>query len=254
MEFIKCDRDDHLLIATLARGKANALNSAMVEELTAVVTDAAASGEVRGVVLASDRPKFFSSGFDVVEVFQYDRERMTTFFGRFIDLYEKMLRLPKPLVAAVSGHAYAGGAFLALACDARVMAEGAFGFALNEINLGMTLPPGMIRLAIQAVGVRSGWDVVVGGKTLSPARALETGLAAEVVAPEEVLECAKARARELAEKPPLAFGVIKQQFLEVTGHHPTGNDREWLPLFIEHWFSAECMQRKEALIQSMRHH
>ncbi len=251
MVYIKCDRDGQLLVVTLARGKANALNGAMVEELTAVVSDAAASGEVRGLVLASDRPRFFSSGFDVVEVFGYDRETMTEFFGRFIDLYEKMLRLPKPLVAAVSGHAYAGGAVLALACDARVMAQGEFGFALNEINLGMALPPGMIRLATHAVGVRSAWDLVVGGKTLTPARAHEIGLAAEVVDPEAVLERAKARARELAEKPPLTFAAVKQQFLEVTGHHATGNDREWLDRFIEHWFSAETMQRKAALIQSM---
>src|SRR6185503_11897386 len=169
-----------LLVVTLARGKANALNSAMVEELTAAFSDAAASEDVKGVVLASDRPKFFSAGFDVVEVFGYDRETMREFFGRFIDLYEKMLRLPKPLVAAVNGHAYAGGAVLALACDARVMVRGEFGFALNEINLGMALPPGMIRLATQAVGVRNAWDMVVGGQTVTAERALEIGLAASV--------------------------------------------------------------------------
>ena len=251
MEFIRCDRDDQLLIVTLSRGKANALNSAMVEELTSVIFAAAANVEVSGIVLASDRPKFFSAGFDVVEVFQYSRERMTEFFGAFIDLYEKMLRLPKPLVAAVSGHAYAGGAFLALACDVRVMAQGKFGFALNEINLGMTLPPGMIRLAVHAAGVRTAWNMVAGGKSVTPERALEIGLAADLAEPEEVLECAKAHARELAEKPPLTFAAIKEQFLAVTGHHPTGNDRAWLGQFIEHWFSAESVQRKDALIQSM---
>ena len=251
MEFIRCERDGQLLVVTMARGKANALNSAMVEELISVIFDAAANVDVAAIVLASDRPKFFSGGFDVVEVFQYDRERMTDFFGRFIDLYEKMLRLPKPLVAAVSGHAYAGGAFLALGCDVRVMADGKFGFALNEINLGMTLPPGMIRLAIHRAGVRTGWDLVAGGKSLTPERSLEVGLAAEVVEPEAVLECAKAHARDLADKPPLTFASIKKHFLAVTGHHPTGNDREWLEHFIDHWFSDETMRRKDALIQSM---
>src|SRR5258706_6185677 len=91
MDFIKCERDGQLMIVTMARGKANALNSAIVDELSGVIGDAAASADVRGVVLASDRPKFFSGGFDVAEVFQYDRETMTEFFGRFIDLYEKML-------------------------------------------------------------------------------------------------------------------------------------------------------------------
>ena len=60
---------------------------------------------------------------------------MTAFFARFVELFERMRRLPKPVVAAMSGHAYAGGAILALACDVRVMADGA-GFALNEVDLG----------------------------------------------------------------------------------------------------------------------
>jgi len=80
----------------------------MVEELISIIGQARSTGAVRAIVLASANPKFFSPGFDVTEVFQYDRERMTEFFGRFIDLYEMMFRLPKPLVAAVSGHAYLG--------------------------------------------------------------------------------------------------------------------------------------------------
>jgi len=80
----------------------------------------------------------------VKEVFQYGREDMTEFFGSFMDLYEGIFRLPKPVVAAVSGHSVAGGSVLALACDERVMAEGPFQFALNEVNLGVVLPPGVI--------------------------------------------------------------------------------------------------------------
>jgi enoyl-CoA hydratase/carnithine racemase len=120
MEFIKCERDGSLLVLKLARGKANALNGAMVEELWAAVSEAAASDEVRAVVLASRSPRFFSGGFDVAEVFRYDRETMTAFFGRFIDLYEGLYHLPKPVVGAISGHAFAGGAVLALTCDLRV--------------------------------------------------------------------------------------------------------------------------------------
>lgn len=251
MEFVTVDRDEELLIITLARGKANPLNAAMVEELTEAMSMADA-GDVRGVVLSSDRPKFFSSGFDVGEVFQYDRVRMTGFFSRFIDLYEGILLLPKPVVAAVSGHAFAGGAVLALACDARVMAEGEFGFALNEVNLGVVVPPGFVRMAIAAVGVTNAREVILEGKTLSPERALEMGLADAVVKPEAVLERAVARARELAAKPPLAFGAVKQLFLEATGHSATFSDRLTLSEFIEHWFSPEAMERKQALVQAIK--
>lgn len=252
MEHIKIESDEGLLIVRMSRGKANALNSAMVEELSAAIEQAGASESIRGVVLASDRAKFFSGGFDVMEVFGYDRETMTEFFGRFIDLYEGMLRLAKPVVAAVSGHAFAGGAVLALASDARVMAEGEFGFALNEINIGLALPPGMIRMAAVAVGTVKARELVLEGKTFTPAYALEVGLAKELAAPETVLERAIHRARELAGKPPLTYGAIKRSFNEVTGLPQATSDRQALDNFIEHWFSPESTAHRQSLIDSLR--
>jgi enoyl-CoA hydratase/carnithine racemase len=251
MEFIKSDRDGELLILTLARGKANPLNAAMVEELITAF-EAAADADVRGVVLASDRPRFFSSGFDVDEVFNYDQGRMKEFFSRFIDLYEGILRLPKPVVAAVSGHAFAGGAVLALACDARVMAEGGFGFALNEVNLGVVVPSGFVRMAVAAVGARNAREIILEGKTIPPARALEMGLSDAVVVPEAVLQRAVARARELAAKPPIAFRAVKQLFLEASGLTEASSDRLTLSQFVEHWFSPEATEHKQALVLSIK--
>jgi len=252
MEHIKTEISDGLLVVTMARGKANALNSAMIDELGAAIADAGSDDAVRGVVLASDRAKFFSGGFDVTEVFEYDREAMTDFFGRFIDLYEGIMRLPKPVVAAVSGHAFAGGAVLALACDTRVMAEGEFGFALNEINLGLALPPGMIRMAASVVGITRAREMVLEGRTLSPAESLEFGLASHLASPGAALERAVAQARKMADKPPLTFGAIKGSLNQITGLLPTGGDRQYLGQFIEHWFSPESMRYKQALIDSLR--
>lgn len=252
MDHIKTEIDDGLLIVTMSRGKANALNSPMVDELQAAIEDARSNGGVRGVVLASDRAKFFSGGFDVMEVFQYEREAMTNFFGRFIDLYEGILRLPKPVVAAINGHVFAGGAVLALACDARLMAEGQFGFALNEVNLGLALPPGMIRMAISAVGISRARELVLEGKTLTSAEAYQLGLVSELAIPEAVRERAVAQARKMADKPPLTFGAIKDSFNQVTGLLSTSSDRQYLAQFIEHWFSPESMRYKQALIESLR--
>jgi enoyl-CoA hydratase/carnithine racemase len=252
MEHIKTENNDGLLVVTMARGKANALNAAMVEELNRAIEGAASGEAVRGVVLASDRPKVFSGGFDVMEVFEYDREAMTDFFGRFIDLYEGMMRLPKPVVAAINGHAFAGGAVMALAADKRVMAEGNFGFALNEINLGLALQPGMIRMAISAIGATNAREIVLEGKTVSPARALEIGLASELASPEAVLDRAMAQAREMAQKPPVTFAAIKRSFVEVSGLIPPGGDRKVLGEFIDHWYSTESRHHRQKLIESMR--
>lgn len=250
MGFISYEKKDSLAIITLSRAKSNAINDALLVEITQIVNEAADDESVCGVVLASDQPRFFSGGFDVNEVFQYDRERMRDFFGRFIDLYEKLHRLPKPVVAAVSGHAFAGGAFLVLTADLRIFAEGDFGFALNEINFAVVLPFGMVRMAIDAVGLRHARDLLFYGSPVSPSDALKIGLAKELAAPEAVLERATHHARTLAEKPPGAFAAVKKSFLDATGH--TASDRQWLEPFLDHWFSPDCVEGKRKIIESLR--
>jgi enoyl-CoA hydratase/carnithine racemase len=246
MSLIQNENRDGLLIVTMSRGKANALNAAMVDELNAAVSEAK-TDEVRGVVLGSGCPNFFSAGFDAKEVFAYDRKTMTTYFGAYMDLYETLFHLPKPVVGAISGHAMAGGAVLALACDVRVMAEGPFRFALNEINLGVVLSPSVIRMAVDAVGPRHARELFLEGETLTLSRAMEIGLAAELAPPENVLERAVARARALSEKPRNAFGAIKQNLIEVSGHPPPGSGREHLERFIDQWFSPESIAQRRAL-------
>ena len=251
MTTIRTENLDGLLVITMSRGSANPLNAAMIAEFHEALSMARAD-DVRGLVLASDRPKFFSAGFDVKEVFAYGREEMTDYFGSFMDLYEGLFRLPKPVVGAISGHSVAGGSVLALTCDERVMADGPFQFALNEVNLGVVLPPGVIRMAVDAIGVHDARGLFLSGEALTPQRALAIGLASELAPPEKVLERAMARVRALCEKPAAAFGAIKQILIEVAGHDSEGADRRHLDRFVDHWFSAESVARRQALTASLR--
>jgi Delta3-Delta2-enoyl-CoA isomerase len=247
MEHIQSERDGSLSILTLARGKANTLNYALIEELCGAVAAAAADESVRGLVLASGRPRFFSSGFDIREVFAYDRDGMAAFFGRFIDLYESLYRLEKPAVAALSGHTYAGGAILAIACDFRIMAEGDFGFALNEINLGLAASPTMCRMLADAVGLPHGREILLFGEPLTPARALEIGLVRELAPTEQVRDRAIACARSLAAKPPAAYREMKRALRESGGREDTHTDRATLSRFLDIWFSAEAEEARRAV-------
>lgn len=251
MEFVRTQPHGNLLIVMLGRGKANALNRAMIGELAHTIAEAEADAAIRGVVLASDRPRFFSSGFDVVEVFGYEREEMRGFFEQFGGLCEAIMRLPKPVVAAVSGHAFAGGAILALASDVRVFADGEFGFALNEINLGLGLTPGIVRMAIHAVGVQAARELILGGQTYAPSRSLETGLAAEVVPVDQVRDRAIARARDLAAKPAGAFGMMKRILAETSGLLPPPGYAHDQEPFLNQWFSPEAMALKRQLMEAM---
>jgi len=230
------------LILSLARGKANALNYELVDELHIAINAAAVDDSVRGLVLASSRPRFFSSGFDVREVFAYDRDGMTAFFGRFIDLYESLYGFPKPVVAALSGHTFAGGAILAIACDFRIMADDESGFALNEINLGLALSPGIRRMLVGAVGVRHAREVLLFGEPLPAARALEIGLVREVAPAGQVRDRAIACARTLAGKPPVAYREIKRSLRGFAGPGEAASDRDSLGQFLDMWFSAEAQE------------
>ena len=247
MEHIQSQRQGSLAILTLSRGKANALNYALLEELYDAVAAAEADDSVRALVLASDRPRFFSSGFDIREVFAYDRDAMSAFFGRFIDLYESLYRFPKPTMAALSGHTFAGGAILAIACDFRIMADGDFGFALNEINLGLALSPTIRRMLADAVGVARAREVLLFGEPLTPERALEIGLVRELAPAEQVRDRAIACAQLLAGKPPVAYREIKRSLREFGGREDHATDRSTLSQFLDMWFSAEAREARQAV-------
>ncbi|MGH9760265.1 MAG: enoyl-CoA hydratase/isomerase family protein [Blastocatellia bacterium] len=251
MEFIKTGKKDGVLLVTLSRGKANSMNWRMVEELRTVFTEARADSATVAMVLASDNPRFFSGGFDVADVFAYDRSKMTEFFGMFMDFYQSVFHFPKPVIAAVGGHAYAGGAVLAAACDFRIFAEGEYGFALNEIKLGVVLPPSIVNMAVDAVGYRAAFDMALTGASFTPAQALRIGLATELVAPADLLERSVSLARSLAEKTPSAFAGLKAALRAAAGRSNTGVDCEELETFIESWFSDEAEVHKQALVKSL---
>ncbi len=251
MADIKCEKREGILIVTMMRGKANALNLAMVERLNAAVDEASREEAISGVVLASGCPRFFSGGFDAKEVFEYDRETMTLFFSRFMDLCESLSLLPKPTVASVPGHAFGAGAILAVSCDFRILAKGGFGFAFSEINLGLMLPPGVVRMAIGAVGFSQARAMVLSGEPLTPARALEIGLAHSLSEPEAVLERAVALCRSLARKPASAYAAVKQSFRGLAGHPAAGDYEHFLDSFIEQWFSQEAQCQRQALLASL---
>ena len=208
MQHVQLTNTDGLLAIRMTRPKANALNSELVAELREAIAKAAVDSSVRGVILASAVPGIFSAGFDAREIFPYGAAEIKTFFGNFTELCHAMLDLPKPLGAAVEGHAMAGGAILALTCDVRVFGEGEYGFALNEINLGLVLSQGILQMAVAAMGAAAARELVLEGVTMNPRRAQAVGLAAELAPAGSAFERAEARVRGLMEKPPIAFAAV----------------------------------------------
>jgi enoyl-CoA hydratase/carnithine racemase len=246
---VRIAQEGSLLVLTLDRGKANALNAAMVEELHAAI-DRAGDAGVRGLVIGSSSHKVFCAGFDVAEVFAYDRATMRAYFGRFAELFERIRTLPKPTVAAMSGHAYAGGAILSLACDLRVMADNAC-FATNEVDLGVILPTRLVQAMTQHVRRDVMRMLLLSGDALNAARALAGGLVSETALAVDVLPVALTRARHLAEKPAGAFAAHKAA-LDTLGPplSPAAAEAE-LTRVIDVWFGEEAVARRQALIEKL---
>jgi enoyl-CoA hydratase/carnithine racemase len=249
MQFIHASDDSDVRILELSRGKANALNLAMLEELIGSVGEGENDDRVRALVFCSAQPGFFSAGFDVEEVFAYDRAAMHHFFGRFMGLFQRVLRMQKPVVGALSGHAYAGGAFLALTFDVRVMAEGDYGFALNEINFGSILPSSLRRALINTVGAREATRMILTGDSIKPTKALQIGLADELVPADQVLTVALRHAHQLAQKPSGAFAFNKRALQQDLDYL---DQQEPIDQFVAQWFSPECENRRRALTASVK--
>lgn len=246
MEHVRVETHAGLAVITMQRDKVNALNHALLLELDAALAGAAARDGVEAVILTSDRPRFFSPGFDVTEVFQYQRAEIAAFLATFGVLMDRLMWMEKPTIAALNGQTYAGGALLALCCDFRLMAEGPYGFALTEVNIGVRLPESVFRMLAQAVGVPVARRMFLTGEPLGAAEGLAHGLFAAITPPDELMPQATAFAAKLAGKPRATYTAIKHKMLAASGIEKMRAGENWLD--VEAWFTpeAEAMKRKLA--------
>src|SRR5215470_9618391 len=192
MDFVISQKGDGISTLTLNRGKVNALNGAVVDQLRALLKTLESDREVRSVVLTGSG-KFFSFGFDIPEFLSFTKEQFTDYLVNFTDLYRYLFLYPKPVVAALNGHTVAGGCMLAAACDARVMVSGKAKIGLNEIGFGSSLFAGSVAMLEFWVGARRAQEMLYGGGLHSAEDARALGLVDEVTGEAELHDRARAR-------------------------------------------------------------
>lgn len=156
--------------------------------------------------------KFFSNGLNLEVLNKLDGADWTLFAAQMNEIHRRMLMLPFPTVAAVNGHAFAGGAFVALSCDYRIMREDRGWICISEVDAGVPLPQGMmefLRLRLPANTVR---DAVLTGKRYNADEAMAAGFADGKAPQEQLLNRATQLATDLACKEPSIFKAIKQAY------------------------------------------
>jgi enoyl-CoA hydratase len=201
---------DGVAVVRLAHGKVNALDIELLEAITETFT-AVSSDDTRAVVLTGTGPAF-SAGVDLRRLTSGGSEYIEQFLERLEAAFEAVFRVPQPVVAAVNGHAIAGGCVFACACDWRVMADGRGRVGVPELAVGVPFPTVPFEIMRFAVGPAELAGLLYGADTYGPVDARARRLVDEVVPADELLDRAISVAKELSGDriPAAAFRLTKQ--------------------------------------------
>lgn len=240
MEMIRTEYHDEVASVILARDITNALNLQLVNELAESLQKVKNDPHVNGVVITSSNEKFFSIGLDIPSLYGLTKKDFAEFYQRFnracIDLYT----LPKPTVAAVTGHAVAGGCIVALCCDYRFIADGRKLMGLNELKLGVPIPYPADCILRNVVGARIARKIVDTGEFYPPEKLLHMGVVDCVLPSKEVMPKSIEKARVLGALPQKAFAMIKRNRVEPVEAQILKHLAAKEQLFVECWFSDEA--------------
>lgn len=201
---------DGIAVVTLANPPMNAMNACVLEELAALFEGLASDSTVRAAVVAAAGPAF-SAGLDLKSVPDLDRLGQRRLVDALNDSFGTLYAWPKPLVAAVNGHAIAGGLILALCADWRVAAEVAMQVGLAEVKVGVTYPVAPLEVARSELAPSLARRLILLGETLDARTAEAVGVFDERVPAGELLARATDQARRHAGLPPQAFAITKRQ-------------------------------------------
>jgi enoyl-CoA hydratase/carnithine racemase len=207
-EFVRLEVEGGIGTIWLARPPMNALSAQVQEELRAAAQEATERADVRAVVLYGG-PKVFAAGADVKEMAGWDYQQMVDRSVQLQSAFTAVARIPKPVIAAVTGYALGGGCELALCCDLRVVGDNAK-LGQPEILLGIIPGAGGTQRLSRLIGPSRAKDLIFTGRFVDAEEALRIGLADRVVAPDDVYAEARALAARLAAGPGYALRAAKE--------------------------------------------
>ena len=208
--WIATDVEEGVAIVSMQRPPANAIDIALLEQLGRTLNEMEQRADVAAMVLTG-AGKAFSAGLDLKLVPTYSRAQQNELLRVLNQALYQLYTLSIPTVAAVNGHAIAGGLVLALACDMRVAVDGGALFGLTEVRAGVPFPVAAMAVVKAELSAATARELVLGGRNHDPARALTLGIVDELRPAGEVLARGKVLARELAEAPKQSYGRIKRQ-------------------------------------------
>ena len=237
-------------IVQMNRGKVNAINHEMVQELRQTFREFQNDQEVKGVILTG-QPHYFSAGLDLIELFQYNESQINDFFGAFGALFQELAQFSKPFIAAITGHAPAGGCVLAVTCDNRYMAIGdQYVIGLNEVAVNIQISQNLTEAYAFWMGEGLANRYILEGKLLTGQEAVSAGLVDALVPLDQVLDYAEGK-MQLYMKADQEIWVntkkkLRKHWLDKLDQDAKNSLKEAATL----WWKPEIRAKMEAYVQS----
>ncbi len=206
---IQREDDDGIAVLRLDHGKVSALDLELLDELDALLAELRASAPA--AVVLTGTGSTFSAGVDLYRVLDGGEAYVARFLPALSRALLALFSFPRPTVAAINGHAIAGGCILACACDLKVMAAGKGRIGVPELRVGVPFPAAAFEVLRFAVPRQHLQAMTYTGRTFAPEEALDHGLVDELAPSERLRERAIEAARELASIPPETFELTKRE-------------------------------------------
>jgi enoyl-CoA hydratase len=236
-DVIEVSEREGVALLRLAHGKANAMSLDFCEALTARF---AAVSSARAVVLTGTGA-IFSAGVDLVRLLEGGAPYIRKFLPALSRMFVTIFSHPAPVVAAINGHAIAGGCVLACTADRRLMARDGGRIGVTELLVGVPFPPAAMEIMRCATAPQFFAEAIFGGATYSPIEAVGRGWIHDLVEPEALLDRALETANALAALPAKAFALSKRQTREPALERM--QNREIDAVIEEIWTAPETLGR-----------
>ena len=204
-ETLTLEREESFVVITLNRPPANAISEQLMKDLAAALTSVEADDAVRAVIVTGSGDRIFCAGADLGSAFSGGDMRDFIRFGN--EVLRKIERFPKPVIAAMNGHALGGGCEIAMACHFRLLKDGAR-MGQTETNLGIVPGFGGTQRMPRLIGRTKALEFMILGTQIPAAECLALGLVNRLTKEGETLTEAKALARLIARRPPVATRVL----------------------------------------------
>ena len=225
-----------IAVLNMRHGKVNAMDFEFCQSLIAELRNLETNDCRAAVLTGNDR--VFSAGVDLVRLLDGGRDYLVTFLPVLIDCSKSIFQFPKPLVAAINGHAIAGGCILASACDFRLTHSKAR-IGIPELRVGVPLPSIAIEILRFAVSTEALQIMVNVGKNYRGEDAVGVGLADQIVTLEGLADSAIEAANDLLAIPPSVFAISKKQLRAPANRNVELSEKDYESAMLELWHSDE---------------